>query len=49
LANAPIARGYFVGDYQGLAAIGSNDLLAFFGVADATPNTANVVSIRLNR
>ena len=35
-ANAPIARGQFVGDYQGLAAIGAHDLLAFFGVADTT-------------
>jgi len=48
-ANAPIARGYFVGDYQGLAAIGDNDLLAFFGVTDSTPDSANVESIRLMR
>jgi hypothetical protein len=48
-ANAPIARGYFVGDYQGLAAIGDKDLLAFFGVTDTTPESANVVSIRLTR
>jgi hypothetical protein len=48
-ANAPIARGYFVGDYQGLAAIGAKDLLAFFGVAGATPETADVMSIRLSR
>jgi BNR repeat-like domain len=48
-ANAPIARGYFVGDYQGLAAIGDSDLLAFFGVAGNTAETANVLSIRLRR
>jgi hypothetical protein len=48
-ANAPIARGYFVGDYQGLAAIGAKDLLAFFGVTDANPESSNVVSIRLSR
>jgi len=48
-ANAPIARGYFVGDYQGLTPIGDNDLLAFFGVAGDTPNSSNVLSIRLKR
>jgi hypothetical protein len=48
-ANAPIARGYFVGDYQGLTPIGDNDLLAFFGAAGNAPNTSNVLSIRLNR
>ena len=48
-ANAPIARGYFVGDYQGLEPIGAKGLLAFFGVTDATPDTANVLSIRLDR
>jgi hypothetical protein len=48
-ANAPIARGNFVGDYQGLAPIGDNDLLAFLGVAGNTPNSSNVLSIRLNR
>jgi len=48
-ANGPIARGYFVGDYQGLAAIGANDLIAFFGVTGNQPNTANILSIRLNR
>ena len=49
LANAPIARGYFVGDYQGLAPIGARGLLAFFGVTASTPESANVLSIRLNR
>jgi hypothetical protein len=48
-ANAPIARGYFVGDYQGLAAIGGKGLLAFFGVAGASAQTADVMSIRLSR
>jgi hypothetical protein len=48
-ANAPFARGYFVGDYQGLAAIGANDLIAFFGVTGGQPNTADIKSIRLNR
>jgi Neuraminidase (sialidase) len=49
VSNAPFARGLFVGDYQGLAAIGSNDLIAFFGVAGTTPGSSNVLSIRLNR
>jgi hypothetical protein len=48
-ANAPIARGLFVGDYQGLAPIGDNDLLAFFGATGNTLNSSNVLSIRLNR
>jgi Neuraminidase (sialidase) len=49
MANAPVARGYFVGDYQGLAPIGSSDLLAFFGVAGTTAGSSNVLSIRLHR
>jgi hypothetical protein len=49
LANAPIARGYFVGDYQGLAPIGARGLLAFFGVTGNTRESANVLSVRLNR
>jgi hypothetical protein len=48
-ANAPIARGYFVGDYQGLAAIGPRGLIAFFGVTGNQPESANVLSMRLNR
>jgi len=48
-ANAPVARGHFVGDYQGLAPIGAKDLLAFFGVAGNTANSSNVLSIRLRR
>jgi hypothetical protein len=49
LAKAPVARGYFVGDYQGLAPIGPRGLLAFFGVTGNNPESANVLSIRLNR
>ena len=48
-ANAPVDRGYFVGDYQGLTAIRPSDLLAFFGVAGNTPGSANIDSIRLAR
>jgi hypothetical protein len=46
-ATAPTARGLFTGDYQGLAAVGPMDFLAFFGVTDSNPNSANVESIRL--
>jgi hypothetical protein len=49
LSKAPVARGYFVGDYQGLEARGAKGLIAFFGVAGSTPNTADVYSIRLTR
>jgi hypothetical protein len=46
-ANAPVAEGLFVGDYQGLAAIGPKDMLAFFGVTDSNPESADVMSVRL--
>jgi hypothetical protein len=36
-------RGYFLGDYQGLAAAG-NDLVAFFATTDG--DRANVYSVR---
>ena len=48
-ANAPVARGLFVGDYQGLAAIGAKDLIAFFGVTGSTASSADVESIQLSR
>jgi hypothetical protein len=48
-ANAPDARGYFVGDYQGLAAKGAKGLIAFVGVTGSTANTADVLSISLSR
>jgi hypothetical protein len=48
-ANAPVARGYFVGDYQGLEPHGARGLIAFFGVAGNTPESADVYSIRLSR
>ena len=48
-ANAPVARGYFVGDYQGLEPIGPKGLIAFIGVTGSTPETANVDSVRLTR
>lgn len=46
MRNAPVARGYFLGDYQGLTAIGRN-LLAFFSVAGAVPGTADVEAVSI--
>jgi hypothetical protein len=43
---APNARGYFLGDYMGLEAIG-DDLLAFFATTQG--DLANVYAVRANR
>jgi hypothetical protein len=43
---APNARGFFLGDYMGLEAIG-DDLLAFFATTQG--DSANVYSVRANR
>ena len=43
---APVARGYFLGDYMGLEAIG-DDLLAFFATTQG--DLANVWSVRARR
>ena len=48
-STAPDARGLFLGDYMGLEAIGDSDLIALFGVTDSSPDSANIVSIRLSR
>jgi hypothetical protein len=48
-STAPVARGLFVGDYFGLEPIGPTSLMAFLGVTDGTPHSANVLSMRLNR
>ena len=45
MENAPIARGWFLGDYQGMAAVG-NDLLLFFSVATAANDSADVIAVR---
>jgi hypothetical protein len=45
MKQAPVARGFFLGDYQGMAAIG-NDLLMFFSTTQGDP--ANVYSVRAN-
>ena len=53
MENAPIARGWFLGDYQGLAAIndasGDDDLMLFFSVSGGSRNTADVVAVRASR
>jgi hypothetical protein len=53
MENAPIARGWFLGDYQGLAAIddtsGQDDLMLFFSVTDGTDPSANVMAVRAAR
>jgi hypothetical protein len=46
MKQAPNARGYFLGDYMGLEAIG-DDLLAFFATTQG--DSANVYSVRADR
>lgn len=46
MKQAPVARGFFLGDYMGLEAIG-DDLLAFFATTQGDP--ANVYAVRANR
>ena len=42
-----MARGWFLGDYLGLAAIG-DDLILFFSVATDAEDSADVIAIRAN-
>jgi hypothetical protein len=44
MENAPVARGWFLGDYQGMAAVG-DDLITFFSVATSN-DQADVIAIR---
>lgn len=46
MEQAPVARGFFLGDYQGLAAVG-DDLLLFFSTTQG--DRANVYAVRANR
>ena len=47
MEGAPVARGYFLGDYEGMAAVGTAfDLL--FSAAGATPNSADVVFLKMS-
>jgi hypothetical protein len=45
MEKAPVARGWFLGDYQGLAAI-DRDLILFFSVSTAAEDSADVIAIR---
>jgi hypothetical protein len=47
MQNAPVARGLFLGDYQGLDNIG-RDFLAFFSRTRAADDTADVVAVRVS-
>ena len=47
MEKAPVARGYFVGDYEGLTAIGNTDFLAFFAMTNSTPdNPTDIFSVK---
>jgi hypothetical protein len=46
MEDAPVARGWFLGDYQGLAAAG-NDLLLFFAVPDGNDQSV-IKAVRAN-
>jgi hypothetical protein len=46
MKQAPVASGFFLGDYQGLAAVG-DDLLLFFSTTQG--DQANVYSVRAHR
>jgi hypothetical protein len=41
IRQAPFARGYFLGDYQGLAAAG-NRFISVFGIAPGVPGTSSI-------
>jgi hypothetical protein len=45
MEQAPVARGFFVGDYEGLASIG-NDLLAFLAQAGPVIGQSDIYSVR---
>ena len=45
--NAPVARGYFLGDYQGIATAGT-DFLLLDAIAGDTPNTSDLRFIRMH-
>jgi hypothetical protein len=53
MEHAPVARGWFLGDYQGLAAIadgsGGDDLMLFFSVSTDAADSADVIAVRATR
>jgi hypothetical protein len=46
MENAPVARGYFLGDYEGIATTG-NDFGLLYARSGTAPNTADVVFTRV--
>jgi Neuraminidase (sialidase) len=46
MENAPVARGYFLGDYQGLTTIG-RDFLLFYSRTSAAANSADIAAVRV--
>lgn len=48
MENAPNARGWFLGDYQGMAAAG-NDLILFYSVSTGLDDSADVMAVRATR
>jgi hypothetical protein len=48
MENAPVARGWFLGDYMGMAAIGK-DMLLFFSVSTGANDSADVIAVRASR
>ena len=46
MENAPVARGYFLGDYEGIATTG-NDFGLLFARSGDSPNTSDVVYTRV--
>ena len=47
LENAPVARGYFLGDYQGIAAVGQSFLL-MDAVAGSSANSSDIVFVKVS-
>ena len=45
MEKAPVARGWFLGDCQGVAAAG-NDLILYFAVTTSAEDSADVISVR---
>jgi hypothetical protein len=48
LSSAPIAGGRFLGDYVGLAAVGSKFAAIYVGTRPATPNTTFVAERQMS-
>ena len=47
MEKAPVARGYFIGDYEGLTGIGDKNFLAFFAMTNNdTSNPTDIFSVQ---